>query len=69
MKPLTPKWGLGLTDKLTQFWLLSITFVTVVTIIFMVAVSHLTVKPLSVVTPTGLISSEDVSCFTFSDQI
>jgi hypothetical protein len=64
---LTAKRRLSLTGKLTRFWLLSILFVTVVIIIFIVGVSHLIIEPLDVVTPPELISSEDisVSCVIF----
>jgi hypothetical protein len=72
MKPeLTAKKGVSLNDKLTRFWLLSILFVTIVPIIFIVAVSHLILKPLNeVVTPPESASSEDVfvSYFTLLNE-
>ncbi|KAJ7447547.1 hypothetical protein B0H11DRAFT_2202731 [Mycena galericulata] len=53
--------GLSLNNKLTRFWLLSILFVTIVTTIFIVAVSHLSITSLNVVTPREFIPSEGVS--------
>ncbi|KAJ7801263.1 hypothetical protein B0H13DRAFT_2498719 [Mycena leptocephala] len=67
---LTAKKRVSLNDKLIRFWLLSIFFVTIVSIIFIVAVSHLILKPLNEVgPPSESISSEEVSSLAFAVEI